>query len=126
MTPVIIVLIVGLIIFTVIWLLWLFRSYLQALREGWEHRPISSSRRNSLYRLLFAIIGLAWVSLILGLIGLTGSVPIGLDDLVCFWIVMIPTGAFAIIMAHLIDRKRIERILEEQKSERKDRLESEE
>ncbi len=126
MTPVTIVLIVGLIIFAVVWLLWSFWSYFQALREGSGLRPISSPRRNTLHHLLFAIIALAWVSLILGLIGLTGGVPVGLDDLVCFWIIMIPTGAFAIIMAHLIDRQRIERILEEQKSEGKDSLESEE
>jgi hypothetical protein len=126
MTPALVALIAGWFLFIIVWLLWSFWSYLQTLQEGSGRRPLSSPKRNTLHHLLFAIIALAWVSLILGLIGLTGGAPVGLDDLVCFWIIMIPTGAFAIIMAHLIDRQRIERILEEQKSEGKDSLESEE
>jgi hypothetical protein len=80
MTPVLVVLIVGWLLFIIVWLLWSFWSYLQTLQEGSGRRPLSSPKRNTLHRLLFAIIALAWVSLILGLIGLTGGAPVGLDD----------------------------------------------
>jgi hypothetical protein len=126
MTPVLVALIAGWFLFIIVWLLWSFWSYLQTLQEGSGRRPLSSPKRNTLRLILFAIANLVWLSLIGGLAGLSGYVPVDFDDLVCLWIILIPSTGFAIIMSHLIDRQRIERILEEQKSEGKDSLESEE
>lgn len=81
--------------------------------------------RNTLHRLLFAIANLVWLSLIGGLISLSEAAPIDVGDLACFWVIMIPSIGFAIVMAHLMDQKRNRRILEEQKLRGKGKPETE-
>jgi hypothetical protein len=125
MTPVLVALIAGWFLFIIVWLLWSFWSYLQTLQEGSGRRPLSSPKRNTLRLILFAITNLVWLSLIGGLAGLSGYVPVDFDDLVCLWIILVPSTGFAIIMSHLIDQKRIRMLQEEQKSiDRKDKSET--
>ncbi len=125
MTPLLVALIAGWFLFIIVWLLWSFWSYLQTLQEGSGRRPLSSPKRNTLRLILFAITNLVWLSLIGGLAGLSGYVPVDFDDLVCLWIILIPSTGFAIIMSHLIDQKRIRMLQEEQKSiDRKDKSET--
>jgi len=117
MSPIVIALLVGWLIFIIVGLIWFL---FQALQSGWGRKPTPPSR-NTLYRTLFVVTNLIWLSLIGALSGLKGDAPIDLDDLACFWIIMVPSMGFAIVMAHLIDQKRIRRMLTDQESEGKDR-----
>ena len=75
------------------------------LQEISGRKPLSSPKRHTVRFALFAIVNLVWISLMAGLTVLSGEGPQDFDDLICLWIILVPSTGFAIIMAYLLDKK---------------------